>query len=263
MSGPARNGWRGTAGFSLIEMMVAMVIALVALGAVGGLYLSSSQTARYYAAVQRVQENGRFAADMMSRSLRMGGYDDPLDDDEDLGDGLGYELPAVWLKGTISSSGTIITQTGLKSTGDTVGVSYQGGADIRDCQGRSVGNNVFVTNMYAVSTTNQLVCSSQHSTGTTYAAVPLAEGVEDMQVLYGLDIDDDGIANRYVPANNVADWNEVVSMRITLLINSIAAALVDPATVCMGCVVFAGVNDRLVRAEFETTIGIRNTAAGS
>ena len=54
----------------------------------------------------------------------------------------------------------------------------------------------------------------------------LVEGVESMQVMYGVDGDDDGVAERYVPAdeiNSVAganDFNDVVNVRIALLMRS-------------------------------------------
>jgi type IV pilus assembly protein PilW len=247
-------GHREAAGFSLVEMMVAMVISLIALGAVGSLYLSSSQAARFHDAVQRVQENGRFATDMMSRSLRMARYRDPINV---------QPAPAEWIRGTATSSGTPFTVSGLKASGDTVAVTFQGGTNLRDCQGRTVATNLYVTNLYGISTANQLVCASRLSSGTTNAPVSLAEGVEDMVVLYGLDIDatPDGIADRYVPPGNVTNWNQVVSMRITLLVNSVDDAQRVATTICMGCVVFAGTSDRLVRAEFETTIGLRNPAS--
>jgi type IV pilus assembly protein PilW len=55
---------------TLVEIMVALVIGLVVIGAVVALYLGSSQTARFQAGVLRVQENGRFAVDLVSRSVR-------------------------------------------------------------------------------------------------------------------------------------------------------------------------------------------------
>ncbi|MDH5437028.1 MAG: PilW family protein, partial [Gammaproteobacteria bacterium] len=52
----------------------------------------------------------------------------------------------------------------------------------------------------------------------------LVEGVENMQILYGEDTDagdGDGVANQYVNAATVADWNKVVSVRISLLLQTI------------------------------------------
>ena len=41
----------------------------------------------------------------------------------------------------------------------------------------------------------------------------LVEGVEDMQLLYGVDEDENGGVDRYQDASEVADWNDVVSVR--------------------------------------------------
>lgn len=94
----------------------------------------------------------------------------------------------------------------------------------------------------------------------------LVEGVENFQVLYGVDdVTTDGIADRYVTANNVTDFSLVVSVRIGLLvhgtnatgsindagqndsdIHNVAGALIDPT------------DDQLRRRVFNTTIQLRN-----
>lgn len=48
----------------------------------------------------------------------------------------------------------------------------------------------------------------------------LVEGIEDMQILYGEDSDADGIADRYLPINQVGDAANIKGMRITLLARS-------------------------------------------
>jgi type IV pilus assembly protein PilW len=48
----------------------------------------------------------------------------------------------------------------------------------------------------------------------------LLEGIENMQIVYGLDTDQDGEAERYVSADGVATWNDVVSVRIGLLVHT-------------------------------------------
>jgi len=58
--------------------------------------------------------------------------------------------------------------------------------------------------------------------------VPLIEGVENMQILYGVDTTGDGIANRYYSANNVPDldgdpstvFEGVVSIKLSLLVRT-------------------------------------------
>lgn len=53
-------------------------------------------------------------------------------------------------------------------------------------------------------------------------AEELIEGVGDMQITYGYDTNGDGLANRYVTANNVTgnDFESVVSVRLGLLFQS-------------------------------------------
>jgi len=61
-------------GFTLVEIMVAVVISLVLLSGVIQIFLSSKQTYRFGEAISRLQESGRFAIDMMSHDIRMAGY---------------------------------------------------------------------------------------------------------------------------------------------------------------------------------------------
>lgn len=57
--------------------------------------------------------------------------------------------------------------------------------------------------------------------GTTPAHDELIAGVEQMQVVYGEDFNEDGTAERYVAADSVSDWNNVVSLRANLLIRNL------------------------------------------
>jgi type IV pilus assembly protein PilW len=55
---------------------------------------------------------------------------------------------------------------------------------------------------------------------TTAASEEVAEGVEDFQLLYGIDTNDDRSADVYDTADNVADWNQVIAVRASLLLRS-------------------------------------------
>ena len=61
---------RSASGQTLIELMIAMVLGLLILGGVLQLFIGSRQTYQTTEAVARVQENGRFAVDMLRPSLR-------------------------------------------------------------------------------------------------------------------------------------------------------------------------------------------------
>jgi type IV pilus assembly protein PilW len=93
--------------------------------------------------------------------------------------------------------------------------------------------------------------------GGAMQAQELADDVENLQVLYGEDLDADSVANRYVNADDVVDMDNVVSVRVSLLVRSednIASAAQNYT--------YNGVDivsdDRRIRRIFNTTVKIRN-----
>jgi type IV pilus assembly protein PilW len=64
----------------------------------------------------------------------------------------------------------------------------------------------------------------QELDGTAMVERPLAEGVERVRFMYGVDNlplpDGDGIADRFVADPTVAEWPRVVAVRVTLLVRS-------------------------------------------
>jgi type IV pilus assembly protein PilW len=91
--------------------------------------------------------------------------------------------------------------------------------------------------------------------------VELVEGIEDMQITYGVDTDADGTPNSYLTANNIitANWPLVVSVRISLL----ARTLADNLSASAVAYDYNGANDlmptdRRLRRVFSTTVALRN-----
>ena len=64
------QGRRRMSGMSLIELMVAMVLGLVVLGAAFAVFMSNQATFRVNEDVNRMQENARVAFEMISRDVR-------------------------------------------------------------------------------------------------------------------------------------------------------------------------------------------------
>lgn len=107
------------------------------------------------------------------------------------------------------------------------------------------------------------------NTGAVGAAEELVEGVEDMQIEYGVDTDtpQDGVANQYVKASVVTNtqWNDgrVASVRLRLLLRSVEESATTPQQYSFNGKVFDGVanalpTDRFMRREFSATVKIRN-----
>lgn len=69
------HGWRRyrVSGFTLIELMIAMVLGLLVLGAAFGIFLSSQRTYQASQGLGRIQENSQIAFEMMARDLREAG----------------------------------------------------------------------------------------------------------------------------------------------------------------------------------------------
>lgn len=92
------------------------------------------------------------------------------------------------------------------------------------------------------------------------AAQEIVEGVEAMQLLYGEDIatNPDGVADRYVTANNVSDWNDVVSVRVHLLMQSERTDIVDGSQTLSFNGASITASDGRLRYPFVATVSLRN-----
>ena len=72
---PARISARHAhGGFTLVEIMIAVLIGLVLTGGLLQLLASTKQTYRFNEALARTQENGRFALEILNRDIRMAGF---------------------------------------------------------------------------------------------------------------------------------------------------------------------------------------------
>lgn len=65
---------RRQAGVSLIELMISLTIGLVILGALTAAYLGSRGAYRTNENLARMQENGRFALDLLTEDVRLAGF---------------------------------------------------------------------------------------------------------------------------------------------------------------------------------------------
>ncbi len=68
------NKTRSSAGFSLVEMMISMILGLILIGGILTMYLSSKRTMYTTEASSQIQETARFALDRISFDVRMSGF---------------------------------------------------------------------------------------------------------------------------------------------------------------------------------------------
>lgn len=92
--------------------------------------------------------------------------------------------------------------------------------------------------------------------GNTMVAEELVEGIYDMAITYGEDPDADNAPNRYVEAEDVTNWEEVISARISLFTRSRRDDVAEvPTTYRFDA---GDVTDSRLRREFTSTITLRN-----
>ena len=88
----------------------------------------------------------------------------------------------------------------------------------------------------------------------------LARGVEDLQIEFGIDTDNDGSANVYLAAPLAGQINQVVSAKIFILVRSEDADItyVNDKVYTLSNAAPLAPNDNFYRRAFSTTVGIRN-----
>jgi len=219
---PARRFPGRQGGVTLVELIISMLLGLLLVSGMYIVYGKSRQTYLYQNGLAQVQEHGRYATDVLTRGLRIAGFP-------------GDNMPP----------GNKIE--GADGQTDSVTVRYRNDVDCRDVATGGVATNRFRING------GNLECSGDGVQWDVYV-----ENVEDMQILYGEDLDDDGFANRYVTATDAPDWANVVAARVSVIVRSTdnSAAVPESYMNLKGGRVMA--DDRRVRRAFVTTIALRN-----
>ena len=103
-------------------------------------------------------------------------------------------------------------------------------------------------------------------TGNVQPADLLVEGVQALQIAYAEDTNGDRVADLYRSADNVANWDNVLSVTISMLIRSdeegtdVDSNTYDLLPALVGGKTLGPYNDRRMRMVFTTTIALRNRA---
>jgi hypothetical protein len=88
----------------------------------------------------------------------------------------------------------------------------------------------------------------------------LVEGVENLQLEWGIDTDGDDVANRYLSAPRSGELDRAVSARLYLLLRSIypIAGHRDEKTYQLGTLPVPATGDSYLRRVFTATVHLRN-----
>ncbi len=183
-------------GLSLIELMIAIALGIFIAAAMISLFVNSKQSFRMNENMSRMQENARFAVSFISRDMRMADYHTCV--------------TAPGLDDAVSA----VNNSGLNAS-DTFTILWQSNA----CDAAVVN----VTTIYSIQTGS--TGSPALFRSVDGVSQELVEGIENLQVLFGEDTDDDNVPNYYVDAASITDMAQAISIRFTLVARTLETNL--------------------------------------
>lgn len=222
-------------GLTLIEIMIALLIGAFLLGGVMQIFINSRQTYTMQDNLSKLQENGRFAMEFLAKDIRMAGYWGCLRPIAGAGNvDIFDDGTQVILRGAFTQPVPPAINIAGVSCGDTIDTAAAYYTDASSRIRYRIINNVL------------------QRTDAAGNFQDLIEGIEGAQVFYGVDTEAADVAgfgtpNYYVSAGSVgADWNRVVSLRVTLNARTIDGNLTTTTA------------DGRIRRNFTTTVAVRN-----
>jgi type IV pilus assembly protein PilW len=257
-------------GLTLLELLISMSLGLLLLVGIGTIYVGSNQTYRVQQDNARLQETGRYALEVIGRSLRQAGYRDVS------ASSVNPDIPTTW---------TAITATNGSGTDpDTITLQYQWTTGDRACDGDVTGlAGALVRDSFNLDITphpttglpkNELKCQGDINAtppllGLPPYGQPLLDLIEDLQFLYGVDTDADQSANFYTDAGNVPNWGQVVNVKVCVLVHSTNLGITTAAQRYLTCNGALGedttaandvatATDTSLRRTFVATFNLRN-----
>jgi len=239
------NPQQNQSGFSLIELLIAMVLSLFFVGGAIAYLISSRTMVNLQDSSSRIQENALYVLDEMVSSIRMAGYYNLLSP--------GAQIPAGQFYTGVCGNFDPCTADGtqeINNYSDRIAVMLNppedDGTDA-DCIGNAIhsdpviATSAVVANLYHVENragVNTLVCESFliSKAGSAISITPtpyeLVGGIDSLQILYGVtDMADiaeiDTTINRYIsattlsatqpPVGATSPWVDVATVRLAIL----------------------------------------------
>lgn len=262
-------------GFTLLELLVTIIIgAFITLAAVTFMH-NTAMSYHTQDMTARLQENARFAVQMMTYDLRQAGYygcsglapDDTVESVDGF-DGGGDESDEVTIRFSKATGGAVDIATDIKEGDDTFEIVDAGTANpatasqffaagmqvvISDCLKSEIGlvkkvsegsvSEVILdsplqkdynktTTIRALNDARYFIQEDDDGVPSLYRAQggdeqPIVDGVDYMRVLYGVDTNGDYVPDGYRAVSALAAGEKIVSLRLGLLMRSIASKTRD------------------------------------
>jgi type IV pilus assembly protein PilW len=210
------------AGFTIVEMMVALGIGLVVVAGLGVAFVNMKTSFLTQDKLTQLQDAERVASTMLAASVQEAGYfpNPGTNAREDL---LLADPSTTW--GAMDPGQAIEGTAATSGAPESISLRFNstGSDTLMNCVGGTLSTAGTIRNVFYVdSSTSTLGCVYSVNGGAYVTdggkAFALIGNVKSMSVLYGIDSDGDGSVDEYLAAGSVASgqWTAVHSVRITL-----------------------------------------------
>jgi type IV pilus assembly protein PilW len=220
MPNTLRSAHQRQLGFTLIELMIAILIALFLIGGLLMMVQSTRNAFGTQTQLAQLQDNERLVMTFMAEVIESAGYFPSPDKN--------INTTVMPVAGVFAASGQAVFGThAAAAPGDKITVRYGAGLNdnIFNCLGTTnttVANYDTFVNKFWVNNANAnnpiLTCTFS-SNVTAAVDVPLVNGVTNLQIQYGIkrNLTDTGsCADTYLKANQMAaaDWSSVCTIKL-------------------------------------------------
>tara|TARA_R110002110_G_scaffold271566_1_gene486950 strand:+ start:47523 stop:48323 length:801 start_codon:yes stop_codon:yes gene_type:complete len=248
-------------GFSMVEIMLAITISLILLLGLLQTFISNKNNYRLETAYNTMHENARFSYDYLSKILRNTAYRSPQQDTIFTSMNTLFDATNLYIDGT-NNTGT--------NNSDSMTIRYQGSGDgagnadntIRDCLNIGVDSFVTTTLTFSISANDELQCRAQNpSSANTDNTQVILPDVENMQILYGEDLNGDKAPNRFVESSHPnINMANVVAIKVSILLRSDipVSPTVNTTTYNLNGTTQTAPGDNFLRQPITFTIMLRN-----
>jgi type IV pilus assembly protein PilW len=214
---PTAGLLRANRGFTLVELMIAILIGIFLTGGVLTLVGAMKRTSTSQTGLSQLQDNERIAMNLLSDIIQSAGYyPNPV-----------ANTPATFFlvttTGPIFASGQSLTGSGASTAaapGDSISVRYTtaGNDGVINCTGNTSATQQTYTNTLSIDANGNLQCVLLIGT-VAQPAVQLISGVTNLHILYGVQTNpnvSNNSVDTYLDATAVTNWSKVLSVKITL-----------------------------------------------
>lgn len=216
-------------GIGLIELMIALVISLFLMIGLGTVFYGMRQNSMARSGLSELQDQQRTAMTLLAGAVQQAGYfPDPLTETNTTVFAKTEMAPAFAL-------GAFVTGT---DTSLSIRYKPDPAAPMGTCAGMSKpapAVAAIYVDTYSVSAAGTLDCTETiDGAANPNGTQSLVNGISDLAVKFGVDINGDGSEYQYLPAGDLSEiqWGYVKSIRVTLNFkNPMSGQAGQPATI--------------------------------